>query len=760
MLVIWASSGFFIKKEINRILASHHVQLAPQSSISFNPFIFSLTIENIRLVKEQQTVAKLKHAVIDVNIFTIFATNIGFDELDITGLDVDLLREKQQLIIAGIKLNELDKPSVNTEQNKQTNTRGIDLSALSLSDIIFNITDDKNKFSLQLTSLINNQFELGPYTQQVDIELTALVNDAPTKIVLKGDTFDQQGNIYAKVNIGQFKLSAIANYLPNEIKELTGLAGLAVSTNIKMNKANIIANIVKFNLLLEQVSLTNDQHKITLEALGIDSEATELTLNRKAIDKLNMRASVDLSLSKLQVKDNNNDEHILSIGSAKTATVTARLNNENALINIPKLDINALELMRSVDNQQDKPLIMVEGTTLNKLQLQQNSIKIDAILLNELKSYLTLDNEGQLVGIPTMYAGSQSEPIVDSRIHRQPIPTDPSKEMQFTFGQIELMSAAELYFVDQQTNPNKTQYVKVKTLNISNVTNHLLNNKSKIMLNAQLNDNATLDLSGTAAPFSEPQDVNVDVKLAELSLPEISPYSIKAANVGFLTGQLDADTQIIINNDELNGNLGLQLRGIELTSQQAGESATGGSISLNTALGMLKDNQGNIALDIPMSGNINDPKFGLASFLGLVTQKAIFAATESYLMQTFVPYANIVSIARVAGEAMLKVNVEDLIYAPQQTQIDASQMQFVSELVNLLNDKPEAQLKMCPFAVAKDSNYANATQNDLLAIAQRRGQQLKVLLVEEKGIPSKRLLVCQPQIDKTKNAKARIEFTF
>jgi len=216
---------------------------------------------------------------------------------------------------------------------------------------------------------------------------------------------------------------------------------------------------------------------------------------------------------------------------------------------------------------------------------------------------------------------------------------------------------------------------------------------------------------------------------------------------------------VSIVNNELSGSSDLFLRGVDISNDSDEQEAATSidAIPLGTAFNMLKDENDNVELDIPLSGNVADPKFGWSSFINIVTKKAVMAATETYLMQTFVPYANIISIAKFAGKEMLKVNVEDLMYQQAQIKLQPEQLIFVNELATLLKDQKDLQLKVCPIAVTAEPLPGDIS--NLKQLAQRRGEALKVYLVSDKGIESKRILLCTPKIDETANAKPRVEFT-
>jgi len=135
-------------------------------------------------------------------------------------------------------------------------------------------------------------------------------------------------------------------------------------------------------------------------------------------------------------------------------------------------------------------------------------------------------------------------------------------------------------------------------------------------------------------------------------------------------------------------------------------------------------------------------------------------------MQTFIPYANVITIAQFAGEQLLKVRVEPLIFTPEEAQLNSSQDTFLEQLVALMKDKEESQLKACGVTSYVDLGFEQppAELNDemkaqALSLAQERADNLKEFLVE-KGISSSRILICSPEVDLSKSSQPRIELNF
>ena len=275
-----------------------------------------------------------------------------------------------------------------------------------------------------------------------------------------------------------------------------------------------------------------------------------------------------------------------------------------------------------------------------------------------------------------------------------------------------------------------------------------------------------LDLNGALQPFSEHINGNIEGRINELSLPLISPYLHDALGFGLKSGQIDLNLDVKVEQHQLAGESKLNIRGLEMNaSEEQTQSALkdGQAMPLNMALNMLKDGQGNIELDIPVSGDIADPSFGLNSFFALVIKKAIMIQAKNYLINTFVPYANVVTVVMSGAEHLLKVRIEPLGFEAGEAEISEAQLAYLSELASLLKDKPDIQIKTCAISAATDLKLKSNQQVDqdglklLRKLSEQRQQNLKRYLVESAGIASSRVLFCEPEFDDGADAAPRIE---
>ena len=182
----------------------------------------------------------------------------------------------------------------------------------------------------------------------------------------------------------------------------------------------------------------------------------------------------------------------------------------------------------------------------------------------------------------------------------------------------------------------------------------------------------------------------------------------QAMQMELKSGQLNADLDVTLTGEELDGNVVVLLQGLETAiadSDEAGALIDQGALPFNMALGMLKDGNGDVELDVPLAGSTSDPEFGMSSIITLITQKAIWMATQDYLMTTFVPYANIVSAAMTVGEFALKLRFDDLEYQVKQIEPNDAQQEYLNSFIALMLDKEDTRVNLCAISTPADIGF-------------------------------------------------------
>jgi outer membrane protein OmpA-like peptidoglycan-associated protein len=233
------------------------------------------------------------------------------------------------------------------------------------------------------------------------------------------------------------------------------------------------------------------------------------------------------------------------------------------------------------------------------------------------------------------------------------------------------------------------------------------------------------------------------------------------------------------------------------------------TIPMETALSLLRDRHGAIKLDVPISGDIADPKFSFADAINQALVKATATASMAYLKYALGPYGLAIAAAEVAYMAANKVGgirLEPVKFTAGTADIDPSDQGYIEKLATILKERPGAEIRVCGLAAksadqaailaqapaAKPESAAESSPSDkekppadeaeeqsvastsvaagaavvqlppeqLEELAKSRSMAIKDLLVGQYGIKDDRILLCHPEIDKTAGGKPRAEILF
>ena len=113
--------------------------------------------------------------------------------------------------------------------------------------------------------------------------------------------------------------------------------------------------------------------------------------------------------------------------------------------------------------------------------------------------------------------------------------------------------------------------------------------------------------------------------MEDLQLAPLSPYSTRYAGYGIQRGLLSMDVHYDIDaGGKLRADNRLVLR--QLSFGPHVDSPTATKLPVLLAVDLLKDRNGNINLDIPISGSLNDPEFNLGSVIAEAVGKLLLRA--------------------------------------------------------------------------------------------------------------------------------------
>lgn len=765
-VLVWALSPVAVRHFAKQPLADLGVTLSESSQVRYNPFISRLSITDLQLLDRQRKPALvLPDASVTFTFYKLLYDELHIADISTNGGHLQIQQNQQGLTIAGVELPLKQQSDANEpESDNQQRQYRLTLASMLTENFTIDALLDGSAQTLLLERLSLNNISLDQVRQSLSMTLNAKLNDAPVAFNADAQLKNSQGEAKGKLSLQRLDLAKLSPLAKMPQLQLTGLLSLDLAPEVVLTdqglevKADEIAlDLQKLNTVFDVWHYQSEQDKLTLSDVEVEvaRDGEVQTLSAKSNGSLNQ------GLLALGSADNQ-----LAGWQSLSFDPTVHVKNNQPEVSLTQFSASGVQLAPRKDSES---IVALPQLMVNDINASANAVAIGQIALAGGKLNVVLNEQGELANMPdtstlqveseqqTDDATSQPTEIVGQNNSEKPM-------MAISLAGFQFSQPVLVTLHDQKTGFSKN--MSVDTLQLGQLDNQKPNQKTPLLLNIKDDKYLRLNAKGEAALFSQKVNADLTAKVQELSLPNVSPYLANALGFDMQSGQLDLDVGIKITDDKLDGEANIKTRGLETTGAEGEDGkdvvGSGAAMSLNLALNTLKDDKGNLDLDVPISGDLNSPDFGIGSFLTLVLKKAAMSQAKTYLMNTFVPYAAVVSVALTGAEKLLQIRLEPLEFSPQKASWPEAGQTYVQQLAALLKDKQDLQVKLCAVSAVVDLNQPVANKLtkeqriNLLKLGEERESALKAALIEQ-GIASSRVLFCKPEIDDDTKAKPRIE---
>ena len=151
-----------------------------------------------------------------------------------------------------------------------------------------------------------------------------------------------------------------------------------------------------------------------------------------------------------------------------------------------------------------------------------------------------------------------------------------------------------------------------------------------LQLHGRAEGTAILDITGQVNPLVRPLALDIEAKATDLELAPLTPYAGKYAGYAIERGKLSMDVAYKIAAD---GQLQARNQVIlnQLTFGDPIASPTATRLPVRLAVALLKDRNGVIDINLPISGSVNDPQFSVGGIvLKLIGNLLLKAVTSPF----------------------------------------------------------------------------------------------------------------------------------
>ncbi len=150
---------------------------------------------------------------------------------------------------------------------------------------------------------------------------------------------------------------------------------------------------------------------------------------------------------------------------------------------------------------------------------------------------------------------------------------------------------------------------------------------ASIELQGKIDSDAPVLISGTLNPLFKPMFLDIKASANGLELTRLTPYAAKYAGYAIEKGKMSMRVAYRVENQQLTAQNDLRLD--QLTFGERIDSPDATKLPVLLAVALLKDNNGEIAVNLPISGSLSDPQFSMGGIIFRVFMNLIVKAVSA-----------------------------------------------------------------------------------------------------------------------------------
>lgn len=198
--------------------------------------------------------------------------------------------------------------------------------------------------------------------------------------------------------------------------------------------------------------------------------------------------------------------------------------------------------------------------------------------------------------------------------------------------------------------------------------------KAKVDLRAAVDGTGPIAITGELDPLGAKKFVDLKVDVQHVDLVPLSPYSGKFAGYELARGKLNVAVQARLDGEQLDATNLVTLNQFTFGAPVESPEATKLPVRLGVAL--LKDLDGKIVIDVPVSGRLDDPSFGVGRVVLRVITNLLAKAAVS-------PFALLGSMFGGGGDELAFQE-----FAPGASALQATEVKKLATMVQALTNRP------------------------------------------------------------------------
>jgi uncharacterized protein involved in outer membrane biogenesis/outer membrane protein OmpA-like peptidoglycan-associated protein len=252
---------------------------------------------------------------------------------------------------------------------------------------------------------------------------------------------------------------------------------------------------------------------------------------------------------------------------------------------------------------------------------------------------------------------------------------------------------------------------------------------AKVDINGKVDRYAPVSIVGSLNPFEPLDALDLTTSFKHVELTTLTPYSGKFAGYRIRKGRINLDLHYRIEKGQLNAENKLVVEKLQLGEQVDSPDAV--DLPIRLAVALLKDTDGKIQLELPVSGDLNNPQFSVMPIVWQTLRNLVLRAVSA-------PFKFIAGLVSGGSD----VDISTVQFAPGVSNLDGPAESGLNTLAEALKQRPNLRLEVEGLSAAKADGPLLAEQR-----LHREYQYIYYKMLQRRGdkVPAKAGLLEVPE---------------
>lgn len=257
---------------------------------------------------------------------------------------------------------------------------------------------------------------------------------------------------------------------------------------------------------------------------------------------------------------------------------------------------------------------------------------------------------------------------------------------------------------------------------------------AKVDVKGKVDRYAPVTIKGALNPFNPLASLDIATSFKRVELTTLTPYSGKFAGFRIRKGRLNLDLHYLITNGQLKAENKVVVEQLQLGEKVDSPDAV--DLPIRLAVALLKDTEGKISIELPVSGDLNNPQFSVMPIIWQTLRNLVLRAAQA-------PFKFIGGLIAGGGAE----DLGNVAFAPGSSDLSVDAQSALDKLASALKERPELRLEI-------EGTSAQSSDGPLIAkqrlereyqatwykILQRRGDKVpanaSMLVVDDSDKPA------------------------